>query len=211
MEQAADASSDLRMPRTARGKATRRKLIAAAAAEFGDSGFHAGSISGITRRAGVAMGTFYTYFESKDAIFRALVQDMSGAVREAAGAAIAEVTDPLVREREALAAFLAFASMHKEVYRIIDEAEFVDPASWRGHYETTARRISERLQAGAAAGAFRSDLDETAAWAVMGMNVFLGLRYAIWAEEGDPDAATVAAVGNTLLASGIAVRPEPKR
>lgn len=193
-----------KQPRTARGERTRRKLLDAAAAEFAENGFHAGSISAITRRAGVALGSFYTYFDSKDAIFRALVSDMSEMVRVAAREAIDPAMAPLEIEQAALAAFLAFAADHKEIYRIIDEAEFVDPESYRRHYETTAGRIGERLVAGAQAGAFRGDLDEAAAWAIMGMNVFLGLRYAIWARPGDPLPSAVAAAANGLLARGIA-------
>ena len=49
--------------------------------EFGEKGFHEASISRITARAGVAIGTFYTYFESKEEVFRALVRDMSRATR----------------------------------------------------------------------------------------------------------------------------------
>jgi AcrR family transcriptional regulator len=191
-------------PRTARGEKTRRKLLDAAAAEFAENGFHAGSISAITRRAGAALGSFYTYFDSKDAIFRALVSDMSEAVRLAAREAIEPAMAPLEIERAALAAFLAFAADHKEIYRIIDEAEFVEPDSYRHHYETTAARIGERLAAGAARGAFRDGLGEPEAWAVMGMNVFLGLRYAIWSRAGDPPAGSVAATANALLARGIA-------
>ncbi|HKY91902.1 MAG TPA: TetR/AcrR family transcriptional regulator, partial [Nevskiaceae bacterium] len=48
-------------------------LLDAAAAEFGEKGFHDSSIVSITARAGVALGTFYTYFDSKDELFRALV------------------------------------------------------------------------------------------------------------------------------------------
>lgn len=200
----ASAPAQDKMPRTARGERTRRKLLDAAAAEFAENGFHAGSISAITRRAGAALGSFYTYFDSKDAIFRALVSDMSEAVRVAAREAIAPTMAPLEIERAALAAFLAFAADHKEIYRIIDEAEFVDPESYRSHYETTAARIGERLTAGAAAGSFRDGLGEAEAWAIMGMNVFLGLRYAIWARPGDPAAGEVAALANRFLARGIA-------
>lgn len=200
----ATARTQDKTPRTARGERTRRKLLDAAAAEFAENGFHAGSISAITRRAGAALGSFYTYFDSKDAIFRALVSDMSEAVRVAAREAIAPAMGPLEIERAALAAFLAFAADHKEIYRIIDEAEFVDPESYRRHYETTAARIGERLAAGAAAGSFRDGLGEAEAWAVMGMNVFLGLRYAIWARPGDPAAAEVAAAANRFLARGVA-------
>ena len=68
-------------PRTARGRKTQRALLDAAAAEFGEKGFHDSSIVSITARAGVALGTFYTYFESKDLLFRALVSDISDQVR----------------------------------------------------------------------------------------------------------------------------------
>ena len=197
------AQANAKHPRTARGERTRRKLLDAAAAEFAENGFYEGSISAITRRAGVALGTFYTYFDSKDAIFRALVADMSGAVRIAAGEAIKPEMDPLKVEYAALEAFLTFAGEHKEIYRIIDEAEFVDPESYRDHYQTTAKRIRERLETGAREGAYRAGLGEAEAWAIMGMNVFLGLRYAIWASGSDPDTAEVSQRANDLLRRGL--------
>ena len=64
-------------PRTARGERTLRKILDAAREEFGERGFSDSSIVGITQRAGVALGTFYTYFESKEALFQALVRAMS--------------------------------------------------------------------------------------------------------------------------------------
>ena len=70
-----------RAPRTERGRRTQRAILDAAAAEFGEKGFHESSIVSITIRAGVALGSFYTYFESKEALFKALVVDMSGRVR----------------------------------------------------------------------------------------------------------------------------------
>ena len=41
------------IPATARGEATRRKLINAAEDEFGSKGFHLASVSSVTQRAGV--------------------------------------------------------------------------------------------------------------------------------------------------------------
>jgi AcrR family transcriptional regulator len=189
-------------PRTERGRRTLRKLLDAAATEFGEKGFHEASITGITSRAGTALGTFYTYFDSKDEIFRALVKDLSDSVRVTAAQALASDLSPLETERRALAAFLGFARAHKEIYRIIDESEFVDPPSYRAHYETTARRILERLQRGAKLGVFRDDLGEEHAWAIMGMNVFLGLRYSIWSEEESVD--RIADLANSILRDGIA-------
>lgn len=204
---AGGASSDAKTPRTDRGRRTLRKLLDAAAEEFGEKGFHEASVSSITRRAGMALGSFYTYFDSKDALFRALVNDMSEKVRTSARSALHEGMGPLEIERAALAAFLHFAAEHKEIYRIIDEAEFVDPASYRQHYETIAARIADRLRAGTAAGEFREGLGELEAWAMMGMNVFVGLRYVVWGDASGSEPAEgpdeVAAGVNRLLAEGV--------
>ncbi|WP_239017769.1 TetR/AcrR family transcriptional regulator [Sphingomonas aracearum] len=188
-------------PRTERGRRTMRALLDAAAAEFGERGFHEASISGITRRAGVALGSFYTYFDSKDAVFRALVSDMSERVREHVAPAIREAPDQIAAERAGLLEFLRFVRGHKEIYRIIDEAEFVDPDSFRRHYTTTAERIAQRLAAAAVRGEVRDGTGEVEAWAIMGMNVFLGLRYGVWGEDEPPEALADAVA--RLLAQGL--------
>ncbi|MEQ1726457.1 MAG: TetR/AcrR family transcriptional regulator [Sphingopyxis sp.] len=202
------APVDPKQPRTARGARTRKALIDAAAIEFGEKGFHEGSISGITSRAGVALGSFYTYFDSKDAIFRALVKAMSEQVRDHVAPALANAGGAVTAERNALKAFLDFASEHRELYRIIDEAEFVDPDSFRRHYETTAQRIAERLRDGAARGEVTSGIGEVEAWAIMGMNVFLGLRYGVWGDGEDHNA--IADRANRMIANGVAVCAECK-
>jgi AcrR family transcriptional regulator len=193
-----------KQPRTDRGRRTRQKLIDAATGEFGEKGFHDASIIGITGRAGTALGSFYTYFDSKDEIFRSLVQELSNTVKARAAVALAPKQSALDAERAALAAFLEFARDHKEIYRIIDEAEFVDPQSYREHYERTAQRIEERLADGIKSGDLRSELGEIEAWAIMGMNVFLGLRFSVWGE--DADHSEVAQTANAMLAKGIAIR-----
>ena len=170
-------------PRTERGRRTLRALLDAAAAEFGEKGFHESSVVSITSRAGVALGSFYTYFDSKETLFRALVKHMSGQVRDHVAPLVAGEGDQLERERRGLTAFLAFARSHKEIYRIIDEAEFVAPDAWRAHYGTTADRILERLQGAVARGELAGPVDEAHAWAIMGMNVFLGLRYGVLDED----------------------------
>ena len=190
-------------PRTARGERTLRKILDAAIAEFGERGFAETSIVGITSRAKVALGTFYTYFDSKEALFAALVQDMSGKVRDLVAPALAEASDALDGERRALEAYLQFVSAHKEVYRIVDEAEFVDPEGFRRHYETTAGRISARLKDGVDKGDLRqadAQTREIWAWALMGMNVFLGLRFGVWSNEPPEH---IAAEVNRMLAEGL--------
>jgi AcrR family transcriptional regulator len=193
-----------KVPRTARGERTLRKILDAAREEFGQRGFSDSSIVGITQRAGVALGTFYTYFESKEVLFQALVRDMSAQVRDTVGPTLRQASDGLDGERRALEAFLRFAREHHDIYRIIDESEFVDAAAYREHYETTATRIAARFVAAREKGEIAKDLTdkdlEILAWASMGANVFLGLRYSVW-DSADPK--RVAAVANRLLRKGL--------
>ena len=201
--QTTSQASNGKAPRTARGEKTLRKILDAALLEFGQKGFHESSIVGITSRAKVALGTFYTYFDSKEALFAALVRDMSRQVRDHVAPDIEGAADENDRERRALASYLRVVFDHKEVYRIIDEAEFVDPAGFRTHYETAAARIAARLGEATAKGQMRDDgalATEVRAWAIMGMNVFLGLRFGVWGRQ-NPD--QVAAHANDLIACGL--------
>jgi AcrR family transcriptional regulator len=188
-------------PRTERGRKTLRLLLDAAAAEFGEKGFHESSVVSITQRAGVALGSFYTYFDSKDSLFRALVRDMSAQVRQTVGPVIAAEPDRLEGERKGLNTFLNFVREHKELYRIIDEAEFVDPPSYRAHYEDTVNGYLASLKDAASKGQVRDDVEEVHAWAIVGMNVFLGLRFGVLDE--DRDAAEVATIAADLLTNGL--------
>ena len=199
------AASDGKAPRTARGERTLRKILDAARHEFGERGFSDSSIVGITQRAGVALGTFYTYFDSKEAVFQALVRDMSGQVREQGGPVLGQAADALDGERRALEAFLDFVRDHRDIYRIIDEAEFVEPSAYREHYETTASRITSRLIAARDKGQIRAGLTDeelqVLAWGMMGANVFLGLRFFVW---DDADAGRVADTMSSIWRDGFA-------
>jgi AcrR family transcriptional regulator len=203
-DEASGAASDGKAPRTARGERTLRKILDAARDEFGERGFSESSIVGITRRAGVALGTFYTYFDSKEAVFHALVRDMSAQVRDHVAPAFREARDAIDGERLALESFLEFARAHRHVYRIIDEAEFVEQSAYREHYETTATRIAARLvvarDKGEISGSFSDEELDILAWAIMGANVFLGLRFSVWASA---DPKTVADVTSRLLRTGL--------
>jgi AcrR family transcriptional regulator len=203
-EAQASPASDGKVPRTARGERTLRKILDAARDEFGERGFSESSIVGITQRAGVALGTFYTYFDSKEAVFQALVRDMSAQVRDHVAPAFEDAEDAIDGERRALQSFLEFARLHRHVYRIIDEAEFVEPAAYREHYETTATRIASRLVAARDRGEVSSDLTDgdldVLAWAIMGANVFLGLRFAVWSSA---EASRVAEVTSRILRFGL--------
>lgn len=59
----------------------RRRILAAAEAEFLDAGFHRASVRRIAAAAGVAVGNIYAYFPGKAALFDAVVAPALEAVR----------------------------------------------------------------------------------------------------------------------------------
>lgn len=191
-------------PRTERGRKTVRKLLEAAAAEFGARGYHEAAITGITGRAGVALGTFYTYFESKEELFRALVRDMSNATRAHVAEAVRGAPDRIAAERIGLAAFIAFTRRHPELYRIIEEAQFVAEDCYREHYRSFVDGYRQGLAAAATRGEICEGPDELRAWALIGMSVFLGMRYAVWSKDMAPEAVADQAIA--LVAEGLRAR-----
>jgi AcrR family transcriptional regulator len=199
------AASAHRLPRTARGAATRQKLIDAAELLFGERGFHATGVSDVTRSAGVAQGTFYLYFDSKEAIFRELVRHLSHELRLALQQAGAGLEGRLEVEEAGLRGFIAFAARHRNLYRIVFESQFIDPELFRWYYERIAQGYARGLREAARRGEVRDGDAETLAYCLMGAAHFLGMRWVVW-EHSEPPAKAV----ETLLGfvrAGLA--PEP--
>ncbi len=197
-------SSTDKTPKTARGKKTRDKLLQAAEKEFGDKGFHATAISGITYRAGVALGTFYTYYQSKEEIFQDLVSYMSQRTRRWIGERVAGAPDRMAAERLGIEAYIEFARQHKGIYRIITEAEFVANDAYREHYNNFADAYRDNLEKAGESGEIRQGDYETWTWAIMGIAVFLGMKYTEW--DDSVPAARVAEIVTDLIANGIRPR-----
>ena len=171
-----------RIPATARGEATRRKLLEAAEAEFGSKGFHGASVSSITTRANIGQGTFYLYFRSKEQIFAVLVRELGHALRMHLAKDIAGAGRNRIQvERRGIEGFLQFTLEHPAVYRIVQEAQFVDEAAFRDYYQQLAGPYISALQASADRGELARGSAEERAWALMGISHFLGLRNSLWA------------------------------
>jgi AcrR family transcriptional regulator len=81
--------------RRARRRAeTRARLISAAHTVFARKGIEATRINEITEAADVGFGSFYNYFESKDAIVAAVLEDVAAAAGAAIDRSTAEIEDP---------------------------------------------------------------------------------------------------------------------
>ncbi|WP_376794559.1 TetR/AcrR family transcriptional regulator [Thermogemmatispora sp.] len=180
-----------------RGEITRQRILEAAEAVFGELGYYEASISEITRRAGVAQGTFYIYFRTKRDIFVELVKDLGRRLRESSASATAGLSNRLEIERQGFKAFFRFAAAHRSVYRIVEEAERVAPEAAQEYYQSISRGYARGLRAAMEAGEIRRMDPEALAYALMGIGHFLALRWIIWpqaasspdeavAQEGEP-------------------------
>lgn len=195
-------STSDKLPKTKRGRQTRENLLHAAEAEFGERGFPEASIASITQRAGVALGTFYVYFESKEAIFRALVSYMGELTRQWIGERVAEAPDRLTAERRGVEAFIEFVRTHRNLYRVVSMAQFVAEDAFREYYRVFAKAYEENLKQAAEAGDIREGDSDVWSWALIGMTVFLGMRFADWDE--DRPVEEIAAAASDLIANGMA-------
>jgi len=169
---------------TPRGEATRIKLLAMAEDVFGDLGFDRASVSEITRRAGVAQGTFYLYFPSKRSVFSELVRQISRDVRYEIQLAIAGAKTRLDAERKGFEAFFNYVRKHPDIYRIVRQAEFVDREAFAYYYESIAQAYAAGLSTAARAGEIKKLNPEVVAWCLMGMGDLLGIRYILLGKEG---------------------------
>src|SRR5262245_40134647 len=139
-----------------------QQIIDAAIRVFARSGYYNSRVSDIAREAGIASGTIYLYFKTKDDILVRLFREkMAQWVTHARGELAAEV-DPLARIRR-------LVSLHFTVLEANpDLAEVVQVELRQGHkffrgasaHEVSAyfELIASVLEEGVAAGCFRADL-----------------------------------------------------
>ena len=143
--------------------AKRRQVIEGAREIFMSVGFDAASMNDIARAAGVSKGTLYAYFDSKEALFEALIREERAHQPERSIAFPADEPDPA----KALALYgrllvEKITSTDKlEQARIVAFAAARFPRLGRAFYEAGplygAVRLKERLDAFVAAGTLRID------------------------------------------------------
>lgn len=171
-------------PLSARGERTRQRLLDAAEQVFAELGYHDASIVKITEACGVAQGTFYLYFESKQQVFDELVLDLNRRVRRAMSEGAAQARSRAERERLGFAGYFKFTAAHPALYRIIRQAEIVSPDILHQHYERIARGYVVGLNDAMDAGEIATADPEVLAWILMGIGEIVGMRWILW---GDTD------------------------
>jgi TetR/AcrR family transcriptional regulator, fatty acid metabolism regulator protein len=95
----------------------RQAIVEAAMRIFGQTGFHETKIADIATEAGVATGTLYNYFSSKEEIFQS-IHDNGRARLAAELAQQVSIEDPLVRLRAIVRVMFGFLEEHGVLFTI---------------------------------------------------------------------------------------------
>jgi AcrR family transcriptional regulator len=195
-----------RVPRTGRGERTRDELMAAATEVFWDKGYVDTRVADIAERAGVSHGTFYTYFDSKEAVLWAIAADLNEAMSRTARGVRAEVGGDEVKAIElANRRYLQTYLDNRKVMRLMEEVASFNPEMRQARQRTRVRFVTqttrsiERLQA---AGRADPRLDATyAAHALVSM--VSHFAYYMVATRTPLDVDTAVATLTTLWARGL--------
>jgi AcrR family transcriptional regulator len=107
-----------------RTKAQNRAAILDAARDvFGELGYGAASVRDITRRTGLAAGTFYNYFPDKEAVFRELLGASVARMRPGLRAARAGAADLPAFVREGFRTYFEFVASDPTTFQLLRRNE----------------------------------------------------------------------------------------
>ena len=174
-------------PKTKRGEATLEKLIDAAAAVFYEKGFHGGSISDITRRAGLGNGTFYIYFDSKLSVYRYLLVEYGKRIRAKSNQAISGCTTRKEAERLGIRSFFEFVLEDQGIFNIIWESLYIDKTLFDDFYTTFSKFYVSRLKKAQESGEVRDIDPQVLSYVLMGITNFVALNSLVLKQETNID------------------------
>jgi AcrR family transcriptional regulator len=129
--------------REATKEANRAALLAAAREVFSEHGYPGTGVRDIVRRTDLASGTFYNYFESKDAIFAAVLEQVGGEARaRVRDARLAAAPDSFAEA--GFRAFFAFIAAEPDTFAFLDRnAAAVLPAALSELREDLEGRLAD--------------------------------------------------------------------
>jgi AcrR family transcriptional regulator len=195
-------------------QATRARLLAAAADEFGRVGLARANVDAISLAAGYAKGTIYNYFPSKEELFLAVVEE---AVAQATAAGSAPTEAPAWERLAAtLAGFCAWAGEHDPFARVlVRECLMGTPGLYPRVMGAEAPLVGEfaaTLRQGSARGELRDDVPaELLALAIAGLTDLALVEH--WASDDNRPSldAIPELVLTLLLGPRSAATPRPDR
>jgi TetR/AcrR family transcriptional regulator, fatty acid metabolism regulator protein len=139
-----------------------QQILDAAVRVFARTGFYNSRVSDIAREAGIASGTIYLYFKTKDDILVTLFREKMAGFVDRARKAIADERDAVAKLRRLVRLHFETLESHPDLAEVVQVELRQGQKFFRGAsaHEVSAYfdLIAAVLQEGVAAGVFRSDL-----------------------------------------------------
>jgi AcrR family transcriptional regulator len=181
---------------TDRGQRTRRLILDAARRVFERDGYLDAGIDEIVAEAGVARGSFYTYFPSKLAVFKLLAAEVGESVAAAVAPELGERgLDPVAALDRANRRYLQAYRQHAGMYGLIEQLASIDPdllALRRRYRQLHVDRVAARVRSWQRRGLAAEDLDAgTTAAALVSMMSNFCYWWLVAGEEHDAQTAAV--------------------
>jgi AcrR family transcriptional regulator len=170
----------------------RERLLRAGKRLFGEKGYFNTNIHEITDRAELSVGSFYSYFASKEAYLSELIRMIGHDVRLFIAQNLAAGGVPLNRlERElrGLWLWLVYLSIDKDCYSVVREGEFVVPAAVLDYYGHFAEGYKKNPEGNGEAD------ERTAIEFLLGIAHYLGIESAFDSTPANARAAVEAIAG----------------
>ncbi len=178
-----------REPRTDRGRRTRDSLISAARTVFERQGFAATRMGDIAAEAGVSHGTVYTYFDTKEDVLEATLQQLIDHLLESIGGA--NLTDPMDQIANANERYLGAFAENAPLLRVVEEVSVTDArfsAILDDLRRSHLRRVTAQIRRQQREGRVHHDLDpQTTAAALCAMVEGFSRHWTAFGSTQDPN------------------------
>lgn len=174
-------------PKTARGEKTLQRICEAAEHIFYKKGYHESSIHDIANEAGVSVGTFYIYFESKLMLYKYLLISYGHNIRRYLTKAIEGATSRRETERLGLKAWLTYVTENRYVFNITFESLFIEQKLFEDYFLNFSEAYVQRLDQAKEEGDIVPIDTEVASFALMGISIFVGLYWVYFGDSKNRD------------------------
>ena len=140
----------------------RERILAAAVKVFAEKGFYSARVSDVAKEAGVADGTIYLYFESKQELLRGLFTESMTRLVEDLRRALEGSQDPIERMRLLVESYVGFAETEPALAEVLT-VELRESGKFMNEFAAPLfgeflRVIVELVEDGQAQGVFRTNL-----------------------------------------------------